>query len=64
MDPSTLGFDNEEFQSPVVTLETGEVAGFEALVRREHPQKKGLPGRVHPRGGGDRPRRAPRVLGP
>ena len=49
---------------PIIVLETGRIAGFEALVRWEHPER-GLdpPVGLHPGGRGDRADRPARPLG-
>ena len=49
---------------PIVALDTGELAGFEALVRWPHPEWGMMqPGPVHHPGRGDRPDHRDRRLG-
>ena len=60
--------ENEELvlhYQPIVDLDLGRVAGFEALVRWQHPTRGLLgPGEFIPLGRGDRADRAARPLGP
>ena len=59
--------ENEELvlhYQPIVDLDLGRNAGFEALVRWQHPDPRAArPRRVHPAGRGDRADRAARALG-
>ena len=59
--------DSNEFvlhYQPVIVLQTGEIDGFEALVRWQHPERGSrAAARLHPARRGDRAHRADRDVG-
>jgi len=42
---------NSAFYQPIVSLASGRISGFEALLRWQHPQRGLVSGRVHSSGG-------------